>query len=139
MFLFCNDIHSPIYLRLGRARAHNINYGASLQKAFRSFHCVRVRAIFIHCHNNRQAVSIEVGLTHRTILFCVSLFFFGADFVQSVYGSLLATKEIEYGYWPPAAIVDAYAWWCKNVDVLLAHNPIWLVVQSPSPIFPSHV
>ena len=45
-----------------------------------------------------------------------------SDFTQSVYGSILATED---RYWPPAPVLDAHAWWCENVDVLLAHNPVW--------------
>ena len=83
-------------------------------------------------------IAITIGkLTRHVTLCCFGSFSFPADFVQSVYGSFLATKNIQYGYWPPAAVVDAYAWWCENVDVLLAHNPIWFVVHEAPP--PSHV
>ena len=47
------------------------------------------------------------------------------DYTQSVYGSILALEDVDYGAWPPAFIVDMYAWWCENVDQLLGHNPMW--------------
>ena len=52
-----------------------------------------------------------------------------ADFVQSTYGAVLEKEALEYGSWPPAAVVDAYVWWCRNYDSLLGHNPVWLVVR----------
>ncbi|CAI8015334.1 hypothetical protein GBAR_LOCUS9504 [Geodia barretti] len=47
------------------------------------------------------------------------------DFVQSTYGAVLEKEALEYGSWPPAAVVDAYVWWCRNYDSLLGHNPVW--------------
>ena len=73
----------------------------------------------MHCFDNRQAFACIVLKTVSYLVIPPS------DFTQSVYGSILATEDIEYGYWPPAPVLDAYAWWCENVDVLLAHNPVW--------------
>lgn len=53
------------------------------------------------------------------------LFFCLSDLVQSTYGAVLEQEVLEYGVWPPRAVVDAYVWWCQNYDNLLGHNPIW--------------
>jgi hypothetical protein len=52
------------------------------------------------------------------------------DYTQALYGSVLAEEDIEYGLWPPLPILKAYAWWCENVDPLLAHNPSWYATMA---------
>lgn len=47
------------------------------------------------------------------------------DYTQTLYGSILAEEDLDFGIWPPAPILRAYAWWCETVDPLLAHNPLW--------------
>lgn len=47
------------------------------------------------------------------------------DWTQSVYGSILAMEDLEFGWWPPAFILHYYAWWCEAVDPLVGHNPMW--------------
>ena len=37
-----------------------------------------------------------------------------SDFTQSVYGSILALKDIDEWVWPPSQMLQAYAWWCET-------------------------
>jgi len=50
-----------------------------------------------------------------------------ADWTQSIYGSILAMEDLEFGWWPPPLILQYYAWWCEKVDPLVGHNPMWYV------------
>lgn len=67
------------------------------------------------------------------LVFCMSLtaYFISSlpahqsDLTQALYGSALTWKESDYGVWPPGFMLDQYIWWCKEVDPLLAHNPLW--------------
>jgi hypothetical protein len=47
------------------------------------------------------------------------------DFTQAVHGDLGNLKADTNRLWPPDAILEYYRWWCEEVDVLLAVNPLW--------------
>ncbi|XP_019850083.1 PREDICTED: uncharacterized protein LOC109580930 isoform X1 [Amphimedon queenslandica] len=52
------------------------------------------------------------------------------DYIQTFYGSIQSEDDIVYGVWPPPPVLKSYAWWCSNVDTLLAVNPSWYSVMA---------
>ena len=68
---------------------------------------------------------MHAGFVVHSVLLGVGAWLALADLVQALYGSVLAMEDLDFGLWPPAPVLEAYAWWCETVDPLLAHNPLW--------------
>lgn len=77
---------------------------------------------------NFLIIAITIGKIANSILLHISFCSY-LDYTQTVYGSVLAQEDIDYGIWPPVAVLKVYAWWCETYDPLLAHNPSWYEEQ----------
>lgn len=74
--------------------------------------------------------------------FAFSVIAITIDFTQAVHGDLGNLKADVNRLWPPDAILEYYRWWCEEVDVLLAVNPLWykiLAVFSPLVYLPYYI
>lgn len=99
----------------------------------KSSRCASNRLLFLLCCDspyNRYALEVEQSASVQDVCQLRRLpHFFSADLTQAWYGKLddLDLTDAGSRLWPPPIVLEYYSWWCKEVDPLVAVNPLWYV------------
>ena len=88
-----------------------------------------VDVFLIVCFFLFAVIALTIGgfviRTHQVSAVCYGVLpHCSADLTQAWFGKL-DDLTAEQRFWPPPVVVEYYTWWCKNVDPLLAVNPLW--------------